>query len=177
MIRCLCLSLLLFGFPVLAADPPGPAKEVPELKPLANYVGKWSTESTLKFEGQPETSFKGQGAAEWIHDGRFVRQSWTIDGTKEMPGLNGSVIFTYDVEKKTYRGWNFMSNGFFSQSEGTFDPKTRTFTWTAHGSAGETTITKASFAEEGKEKWTIVTTDRAGKVLMDMRGTSTRRKE
>ena len=34
MTRCVALSLLLFAPPLVAADPPGPAKEVPELAPL-----------------------------------------------------------------------------------------------------------------------------------------------
>jgi hypothetical protein len=176
MLRCLCLSVVLFALP-LSAQQPKEAKDIPELKPLAGYLGKWTAESTVKSEGQIPIMLKGTSSAEWFHEGRFLRQSWAIEGTKEHPTLTGSTMMTYDLEKKTYRAWNFMSNGASSEAEGAYDAKANAFTWTVQRPDGVKTVTKASFADEGKEKWSIVTTDKAGKVLMDMRGLSTKAKE
>src|SRR5205823_6021268 len=66
MIGRLCLALLLFTLSLPAADPPGPAADTPELKPLANLAGKWTSESTVKNEGQPAVMLKGTATGEWI---------------------------------------------------------------------------------------------------------------
>ena len=117
MTRCLCLALSLSVLPLLAAEPPGgPAPDVPELKALANYAGKWATEATYKAAGQPLFTVKGQTVGEWIHDGNFLRQTWNVAGGKDQPGLNGSTIATYDSRKKTYRSWLFTSTGAFTEA-------------------------------------------------------------
>src|SRR5262245_53980588 len=133
MMRSLCLLVLVFALPVFAADPPGPAKDVPELKALAGYVGKFTTEGTFKNEGQNLFTVKGSSSAEWIHDGYFVRQTWAIDGTNIQPALNGSTIMTYDTKQKIYRSWLFGSTGTFGEATGTWDAKEKTMTWTAKG--------------------------------------------
>lgn len=178
MLRCLCLTVALFVVPLAAQQPPPTAKDIPELKALANYLGKWTVTSSTKVEKQIPVVMKGTASGEWVHEGRFLRQTWNIEATgKDSPGVSGSVMYTYDIEKKAYRSWNFISTGHSNEAEGVYDAKTSAFTWTVQRPDGIKTVTKASFAEAGKEKWSIVTTDKAGKVLMEMRGTSTKVKE
>lgn len=176
MIRSLCLSFVLLAIPVRAEET-GPAKGVPELQPLGAYVGTWATQSTLKVGDQPAVAEKGKTTAEWIHDGRFVRQTWALEQAGGLPALNGSTIMTYDAQKKTYRAWLFYSTGSVAEAEGTWDAKGRVFTWTAQNPDGNTTVTKANFSMEGTEKWTITTTNRAGKLVFVMQGTNQREKK
>jgi len=176
MARCLPLPLLLIALPALA-EQPGPAKGVPELQPLNHYVGTWSGRSTTKAGDQPPVENKDNAVAEWIHDGRFVRQTWSLEAAPGRPGLSGHTVFTYDARKKAYRSWNFFSGGDVTEAEGTWDAKDRAFTWIARNPDGLVTVTKAAFPEDGVEKWSITTTDRTGKVLFEMQGTNKREKK
>ena len=168
---------VLLARAALAADP---APDVPELKVLNHYVGRWTGELTTKPVGTvPGGTSKGSSQSEWVHDGRFVRQTWTLDGGPTFPKMSGSTMMTYDPGRKTYRGWTFFSNGHTSESTGTWDARTRTMTWSARDAhTGLTTTTTATFTADGTtEQWTIVEKDRAGKVVGDTSGTNTRKKE
>jgi hypothetical protein len=176
----LLLTGVFAGFPASAESLQGPAKDAPELEALSHWVGTWDVVSTTKpNEGQPKESHdKGDATAQWIHDGWFVRQSWTVEPSGGRPGFNGSAIMTYDVRKKVYRSWTFVSNGFTNEAEGAWDAKTRTMTWTTRDpESGLTRITTATFPEDGIEKWTIVGKDREGKVVFETTGKNTRRKK
>jgi hypothetical protein len=157
----------------------GPCREVPELAALSGFVGKWDCRSQLKpLEGVTEGGTRtGTAEAEWIHGGRFLRQTWTIEPAGTEPGLSGSAIMTYDPAKKAYRSWHFISNGGTRESPGTYDEKTKTMTWTARDANGIHIVTKSTFAEDGSENWTITVTDAKGKVVEDMKGKNTRRKK
>jgi hypothetical protein len=157
----------------------GPSPEVPELVALSGLVGKWDCRSQVKpLESVTEGSTRtGTAEAEWIHGGRFLRQTWIIEPAGTQPGLSGSAILTYDPEKKSYRSWHFLSNGGTRESPGTYDEKTKTMTWTARDANGIHIVTKSTFAEDGSENWTITVTDAKGKVVEDMKGKNTRRKK
>jgi hypothetical protein len=156
----------------------GPSAEVPELAALSGFVGEWDSRSEAKgIEGVTEGgSFKGTAEARWIHGGRFVRQTWVITEGGQEAGLNGSAILTYEPEKRAYRIWSFMSTGATGEGEGSYDPKTKTFTWKVRDSNGLQTVTKSSFATEGEENWSIVISAGDGRVVTDMKGKNTRRK-
>jgi hypothetical protein len=171
------LSLLLCAFTFAADDGENPAADVPELEPLGNFAGKWDVQSTIKNPEHPEAfPATGSSAAKWIHNGRYLRQTWSIDASQDLPAFNGSNIWTYDPRKKVYRGWSFDSNGTSEESEGTWDPKSRTLKMTVKKNAmGGTSVVTSTFPEDGKETWSIVMKNSEGKVVVDVSGTSTRR--
>jgi Protein of unknown function (DUF1579) len=157
----------------------GPSREIPELAVLSAYVGKWDDRCEIKrIEGVSEGGTrKGAASAEWVLGGRFVRQTWMLEAAGRDPQLSGSWMMTYDPAKRTYRSWLFVSNGSTSESEGSYDAKTKTFTWKARDADGVRTVTKSSFAEDGAENWAITVTEANVRVLADMKGKNIRRKK
>jgi hypothetical protein len=176
MLSCLTAALLTLA---PAADPAGPAPDVPELKALSHWAGQWSTKMTVKPNRDLPNGAGGTGTAvgEWVHAGRFLRQTWSLDSTTGLPKMSGSTMMTYDPQRKAYRSWSFFSTGAVSEATGTWDANTRTMTWTARD-GDLTTVTTAAFTADGRnETWSIVTKDRAGNVVGDTSGTNTRKKE
>jgi len=143
----------------------------PELDPLKLYAGKWDVAVT------DNASVKGEASGQWILEGRFLQQSWSLDTeTPDAPKLSGTTMMTYDSTKRVYRAWHYFSNGSFAEADGTWDGASRTFTWTGRDAAkGTTVVTKASF-DGDVEKWSIVTTKSSGEQVSSFGGTNTRRK-
>lgn len=170
MIRLLAISTLL-ALPA-AASAADPAEKVPELKALTHYAGDWDTVITSK-----DAPFvKGTGTAKWILDGRYVQQEWVAQDKDGATVMKGTMLGTFNTEKKVYRMWTFMSDGGASEGTGTWDAKAKVMTsTTAKDANGMTTKTTADFSEDGVEKWAITTTDGLGKVVFEMAGKSTRR--
>jgi len=169
----------LLGAPGLAREPePGPSPDVPELAALSGYVGSWDSQSEIQpIAGITEGgTLKGSAQAEWIHGGRFVRQTWTIEADGTRPAMSGSAIMTYDPAKKRYRAWSFVSNGTTSVGEGQYDEASRTFTWQSRDENDYRTVTRASFAEAGVENWSIDVTDPNGRLVSGLRGKNVLRK-
>lgn len=167
----LILAVLSFVTPAIAAEN-GPAEDVPELKVLNNYAGKWDAAITLK-DSQFES---GEIIADWILDGRFLRQTIAIKVANSDKPLRMSTMMSYDPDQQRYRFWRFVSNGNVSESSGTWDAKTKTMTsvGTDHDLTATTT---ASFAKDGVEDWKIVVKDASGNEVATITGTNTRKKE
>jgi hypothetical protein len=163
----------LLGGPVRAAE--GPSKEVPELEPLNHYAGNWGSEMTIKGIEKP---IKATVEGKWIHNGLFLQQTWRTEAEGDMPSRSGTTIMTYDPRKKAYRSWSFNSAGGMFESQGAWDAKARTMTWTMRDTdSGATMTTKATFAEDGNgETWSIVEKDGEGKVRGEFHGKNTRQK-
>jgi hypothetical protein len=155
---------------VWAAD--GPAKDVPELQVLSNYIGTWDVAITSK--DSPFT--KGESNAVWILDGRFVQQTGVLKSDDGTNAIKVTTLMTYDSERKTYHMWSFLSNGSTSDASGKWDEKNRTMTSTSN-QGGTTTTTTARFTEDGIEEWMIVTTNQNKEVVGRFGGTNTRRKQ
>jgi hypothetical protein len=162
-----------------AGDRNTPAPDVPELLPLAQYAGNWEIEMTIKNMEHPEgVKTTGTAVGEWIHGGRYLRQSWTVNAAEGIPAFNGSSIRTYDPRKQTYRTWGFDSSGNTEESQGSWDPKARRLTWkVSENAAGGVTITTSTFTEDGTETWSILAKDGNGETLADVSGKGTRRKD
>jgi hypothetical protein len=180
MLRILLFCAILAGT-CAAAEPVatrGPSADVPELQPLNLWAGTWDSELTVKPNADLPKGGKAKGTAtaEWIHDGRFLRQTWAMDSADGIPKMNGSTLMTYDTRKKTYRSWSFFSTGVASEAEGVWDAKARKMTWTSRDAeSGQTTVTTATFGADGSETWSIVAKDRDGKVVNEVNGKNTRR--
>src|SRR5882724_2966050 len=148
----------------------GPSADVPELKELNHYIGQWEDE----ISGRPD--MKRTELAEWILGGRFLRQAWSTEAGDGTPPAHGLTLMTYDPERKIYRSWSFLATGSVIENEGVWEAVTKTFTWGHRLSdKSETVITKASFAVDGAQLWSIVKTDEHNKVIREVAGRSIRR--
>jgi hypothetical protein len=169
-----CLTLL-----AAPQDAPGPAPEIPELRPLEHYVGDWLASSNLKGDPEAADGAKTTGTArgEWILGGRFLRQTWKLDDAGELGPLSGMTLMTYDPARKVYRSWAFSSTGSALESEGRWAPGTRTMTWTGRDPTSDnTTTTTAAFSPDGVENWRIVQKARDGRIVGEIVGQNRRTK-
>jgi hypothetical protein len=164
----LCVALATLALPndwaQSAEGQLGPAKDNPELALLNQFAGEWTNEVTVKTPDNSEGSqSKGAATGQWILDGRFLQQTWSVEATDDFPGLKGTTIRTYDPELKKYRSWTFHSSGYTQADRGEWDEKARTFTWSARDRKRNwTTTTKSSFPKDGHEQWSVVTKDAEG---------------
>jgi hypothetical protein len=164
----------------LGDAPQGPARDVPELQVLNHWVGTWDVDMTIKPTADLANGMRvrGTATAEWALDGRFLQQTGTLGPSEGFPAMKVTTLMTYDPRKKVYRSWMFFSNGFASESEGTWDAKSSTLTSTSRDAeTGTTTTIKATFPKDGTETWSIVVKDRDGKVVGETIGKNTRRKK
>jgi hypothetical protein len=157
----IALLVLLSTHARAANDRQKPATDVPQLQPLSQYAGNWEIELTIKNAEHPQgVKTTGSSVGEWIHGGRFLRQTWSVNAADGVPAFNGSSIRTYDPRKNTYRTWSFDSAGETEESLGAWDPKARTLTWKVReNNSGGTTINTSTFPEDGKESWSILAKD------------------
>ena len=149
----------------------GPAKDIPELQALSNYVGIWDV--TITSKNSPFA--KGEATTKWILDGRFVQQSGVLTSSDGATVIKVTTLMTYDQEQKAYRVWSFLSNGATTESSGKWDAKNRTMTSVGRGN-GTTTTTTAKFAENGSEEWSIDTKNQNNEEVARISGTNIRRK-
>jgi hypothetical protein len=141
-----------------------------ELQVLNYYVGKWDVEITGRSRG------KGIVTGEWVLDGQFLRQTWSVEASPDNPRTSGIVMMTYDAEKKVYRSWSFSVKGAVRESQGVWDPHSRTMTWTRRNvESGETVVLRSSFVDDATESWSIVKADANANILGNMTGKNTRR--
>ncbi|GAB4154390.1 MAG: hypothetical protein Tsb009_31000 [Planctomycetaceae bacterium] len=160
-------SLFLVGTSQLnAAD--GPAPEIPELKPLSNYVGTWDT----KITSSGTTLSKGQTTAKWILGGRYVQQTGYLKSEEGKIVFRMTTLMTYDTKAKKYRMWSFLPDGSMNEATGTWNEKTRTMTSIRHGK-NSTSMTTANFSQKGIERWSIITKNQDGKVQGKIEGINT----
>lgn len=172
------LTALICINTIQAADvPPGPAKEIPELRVLNCYAGTWEVVAASN-EAPNTPLLRGKATSKWILDGRFLEQTGALQAPDGSNSMKVTTLMTYDVEQKTYRSWTFLSNGQATESEGKWDPATQTMTSTSRpGPNGRISTTTANFAEAGIEKWKMSVADETGKIVTQIVGKNTRQKE
>jgi len=151
---------------MVSADEPGPAKDVPELKVLQNYVGTWD----VKVAGDEVAN--GENTARWILGGRFLEQSGFIVSENGTNRVEVTTLYTYDTTKKAYRSWSFLSTGNTSQADMTWDARTKTMT-SVEPNEFKTT-SQHGFPNSGKCDWKVLIQDTQGTTMFRMEGTSLR---
>ncbi len=167
---CWVLAAIV-GQAAAMADENEPAKDVPELQALQHYVGTWDVVLTN------DASQKGEATARWIIGGRFLEQAGVMH-SPDAKDVWYAALFTFDTEKKTYRSWTFLSTGYTSQAEMTWDASAKTMrSVTPPDSNGIRTTNTADFSQSGRERWRFVYTDRDGKQVGEMSGENTLRKD
>jgi hypothetical protein len=148
----------------------GPDPVIAELHALDHYAGRWVGEIT----GKPD--LKRTEVAEWILDGRFLRQCWSTEGIADHPKASGITISTFDAKTARYLSWSFLAIGSVVHNQGTWDETSRTMTWTDQlDGTGDSVVTKSTFADGGINVWSIVERNPKGDVLREVDGKSIRR--
>ena len=144
------------------AQPVKPA----ELKVLDRLAGKWRYEwESQPTEGDPKGS-KGTGTSinEWILGGWFQQHK----GKGDNPPHEILEIWTYDAHSKTYRAWGFIGpGGGRYEGTGSWDEKSRTFTYKGKGPRDVTFVSTWRFIDNDNREATRIATDPAGKVVQD----------
>src|SRR5206468_1017807 len=107
-----------------------PAAEHKNLEPL---VGTWHAK--VKFylaPNKPPEESEGTMTRKWIFGKRFVHEEY--EGQAAGQPFRGLGLAGYDRTKKKYTGmWVDSMSTAIMTSEGTYDPATKTFTYTSEG--------------------------------------------
>jgi hypothetical protein len=98
-------------------------------KVLNSKVGRWNLNVTMYMApGAPGEKSTGTSDVKWVMDGRYLQDD--TNGSSMGQPFSGHGLTGYDNLTHTYTGvWiDNMGTGIL-KSEGTYDPKTRTFHW------------------------------------------------
>jgi len=149
-----------------------PSAPPPEMKVLEKLVGTWNVEQTVKV---PEESRSTNLVVkrEVVLGGRFVHEMGGFDD-KGKPSFTG--MYTYDSNRKTYRHWLFLSGGGYSESTGTWDERSQTFTFTNRPSWGGTGVITLRFPDETAFAFSIISKNPGGTVGYHLEGKAVRQK-
>ena len=146
------------------AEPPPQAAAA---KILNKWLGAWKSHTVLKTAAWTPTSqeLSGTSKSVWILDGHF-QQTSSRSGTHET-----REIHRYDAGSRKYHKWTFNSDGSHSFWIGDWDEEASTMTWNYvdFGAGIEGKIVDR-FTSDGKYESTVILKDRAGTVLLDIRG-------
>jgi hypothetical protein len=167
------MSVLIVGR--AGAQEAAPAS--PELRVLEKWIGTWDEVLTNKPTEWLPTAGTSTAVTkrEWALDGKFVRAEghWEPAKTKYLH------LMTYDPAVGKYRSWYFDSANSIPRDAvtGVWDEKTATMTWEGVHENGVRTKGTHRIVDEDHQEWSVTATNRAGTVVMDLSGKSTRRKE
>jgi hypothetical protein len=167
-------TLIVLGSPrAVNADEPPP----PELKMLSHMIGTWDEVVTNKpAEWTPKAGRATSVTRKaWSLGGRFMR----MDGAWSPAKTEFVSFLAYDPATKEFRSWYFDSAGAFPRGtlHGTWDDKNRTIHWSGSDEFGNKSVGTHKIIDKDTHEWMAVTTDKNGKVLIDLQATNKRRKE
>lgn len=143
---------------------------IPEQKVLDRFLGSWRSSLVRKVEGNPE---EYKGTVDFT-DTRVLGGQFVQEKTESSDDTSGLAMYTYDPQKKCYRCWRFGSTGQAAESTGTWDAESKTLRWSFVGEAGVTVTRTHHFLDENKYEWEVTSTDKTGKVIFHVAGTSVR---
>ena len=144
----------------------------PQLAVLARRVGTWETKKRIKPclwvpEGIEST---GVEIIQWSLGGQM------LEGRQKSPQDELSLM-TYDGRDQVYRWWFFGSNGKLPRGEtvGQWDKATETLTFKNEVKDEFDSVVRMKLIGNDTVHWQGVWKDKAGRVLLDIEGTSKRR--
>jgi hypothetical protein len=124
-------AALIFAVAIIsatcAAAQMAPPKPGPEFKKLDVFVGTWTLDGTMKpAMGEPGGSMNESEKCEWMEGGFFLVCHSDYKGT--MGSGVGLSVMSYSADDKNYTYREFNSYGEFTDSKGSVDGDT--WTWT-----------------------------------------------
>jgi hypothetical protein len=140
-------------------------------------VGTWDEVMTNKETEWTPKAEKSTAVTRrtWALGGKAIRG----EGAWQPAGNEFLHVLGYDPEAKVYRSWYFDAAGSMPRTHttGTWDAKSRTMNWSSADDAGNKVTGTHKIIDRDHTEWTMVVTSPAGKVLLDLTGKCTRRKE
>jgi len=171
---CTVLAAFALAGRGTADDAPHPATES---RVLERYIGNWDEVMTNKpTEWMPMTQKSTVNTRRaWALGGKFVRG----EGKWQPGNAEFLHLVTFDPEAKVYRSWYFDAAGGIPRGSvtGTWDEKATTMRWRGTDEAGNKSVGTHHFIDKDRQEWTLVVTNPNGKVVLDLTGKCTRRKD
>ena len=169
-----CIFSLVSATQLYADENSGPmtVNQSPNFRILDKWWGNWKV-TAINHQLEPETTITYDENIDWVMNGRFLRgeTSQRSDGSKAM-----SMIW-YDVIFKTYRFLIFDSTGLAVElPPPTWDEKTQTMEWKSSLFSQFRYTGRTTFLNKDTIQWNGVLKDWKGTVIVDVEGTSIRRK-
>ncbi len=166
------IALLIAVSAAVALGGEGPAKP-PELKVLERFVGTWDAESVSK----PAVWTPKEVRAKYVEVRELILDGWFVESKGRAADEKGDStiwMMTYDLARREYREWLFVTGGFSIQWSGQWDEATKTFSFTGDAGNGVTSKGTTHFIDKDHIEFSILATDSDGKVYQDMKGNMTR---
>lgn len=171
--RHVVIAAVVLLFPTTAPVAPAADPPTADQKPLDQFVGKWKT--TYKM-GKGEWNLEERLGSAVVTTERTLGTAYIQQKSEHSDKTSSMTLITYDVQRKCYRSWWFSSTGQLADATGTWDVKTKTFTWKGEGPGFSSTM-RHRFADADTMDWEVVIKDDAGRVLSLMEGKDTRVKD
>ena len=173
-----CFMFLILCSAVLAAEPnksqltQGGALPEREFKIIDKWRGTWDVTVTRR-QPQPIQEVTYVATFDWVLDGRYLRSetSRQSDGGKSMS------MFWFDMLTKTYRFVIYDASGLAIElPPATWSDNTQTMEWKSGLFMPISYTGYATFKDRDMIRWKSLFKDWKGTVLLDLEGTSVRRK-
>ena len=151
---------------------PAGAVVPPEFKVIEKWRGTWDVKGTRR-QPQPAAEVTYVETFDWVLDGRYLRSetSRKSDGGKSMS------MFWYDVLTKTYRFMYFDASGLAVElPPPTWSENTQTMEWKASLFSPVSYAAYVTFTDPNTIRWKSLWKDWKGTSILDLEGTSIRRK-
>jgi Protein of unknown function (DUF1579) len=146
--------------------------QAPEYKIVERWRGTWDVEAVRRVP-KPVQEVTYSETYDWILDGHYLRceTSRKSDGGKSM-----SIIW-FDVFNKTYRWVIYDATGIaVDLPPGTWNESTQTMVWKSGLFSPVSFDGYATFQDPDTIRWKSLLKDWKGTIILDLEGTSTRRK-
>jgi len=173
-----CFIFLLLCLAVRAADsdkrqgPPSEALPGPEFKIIEKWRGTWDVKATRR-QPLPAQEVSYVETFDWVLDGHYLRSetSRKSDGGKSMS------MFWFDRLTKTYRFVMFDALGLAVElPPPTWNESSQTMEWKSGLFTPLSYTGYATFKDPDTIAWKSLLKDWKGTVILDLEGTSVRRK-
>jgi len=148
----------------------------PEARIIDKWRGTWDVKAMRKYP-QPAGAVTYTETFEWVLDGRFLHSetSRKSDGSKE--GGKSMSMFWYDILTKSYRYVIFDAGGFgIELPPPGWNEATQTMEWTSGMFSPISYTGHATFSDRDTIRWKSLLKDWKGTVVLEIEGTSVRRK-
>jgi len=144
----------------------------PEQKVFDHSPGNWRQTGTFfKAEWTPkQTQLTGTASCTRILNGRFIETK--LKGPEGTP--YHLILMTYDAQRKSYRRWDFDSDGQASEYIGKWDADAKSMTWSQTMGGSLTNTIADRYVDADTSEWSLVIKDRNGKVYLHVEGNSKR---